>query len=74
MIRWPQQIIENLSSTIFLTSGKSLQRKGLTLMEYTKEEAVAKLMSELEKGRRSGEEEGWFTLEEVERELGIADV
>ena len=71
MICWPQQIIENLSSTIFLTSGKSLQRKGLTLMEYTKEEAVAKLMSELEKGWKSGEEQGWLSLEEVEAQLGI---
>lgn len=71
MICWPQQIIENLSSTIFLTSGKSLQRKGLTLMEYTREEAVAKLMSELEKGWKSGEEQGWLSLEEVEAQLGI---
>ena len=71
MICWPQQIIENLSSTIFLTSGKSLQHKGLTLMEYTREEAVAKLMSELEKGWKSGEEQGWLSLEEVEAQLGI---
>lgn len=31
----------------------------------TKEEAVAKLMEELEKGWKSGEEEGWLSLEEV---------
>lgn len=48
-----------------------MQRKGLTLMEYTKEEAVAKLMSELEKGWKSGEEQGWLSLEEVEAQLGI---
>lgn len=40
-------------------------------MEYTKEEAVAKLMSELEKGWKSGEEQGWLSLEEVEAQLGI---
>ena len=34
-------------------------------MEYTKEEAVAKLMSELEKGWKSGEEEGWLSAEDV---------
>ena len=34
-------------------------------MEYTREEAVAKLMSELEKGWKSGEEEGWLTAEDV---------
>ena len=48
-----------------------MQRKGLTLMDYTKEEAVAKLMSELEKGWKSGEEQGWLSLEEVEAQLGI---
>ena len=34
-------------------------------MEYTKEEAVAKLMSELEKGWKSGEKEGWISAEDV---------
>lgn len=29
------------------------------------------LMNELTKGRKSGEEEGWFTLKEVEKNLGI---
>ena len=37
--------------------------------EYEKMLAMKKLLSELEKGRRSGEKEGYFTLEEVEREL-----
>ena len=39
--------------------------------EYERMKAVQWLMGELEKGRRSGEEEGYFTLEEVEKELGI---
>ena len=34
-------------------------------MEYTREEAVAKLMSELEKGWKSGEEKGWLSAEDV---------
>jgi hypothetical protein len=33
--------------------------------------ARQKLLAELEKGRRSGEEEGYFTIDEVERELGL---
>jgi len=40
-------------------------------MKYTREEAVAKLMTELEKGWKSGEEQGWLSLEEVEIQLGI---
>jgi len=54
-----------------VTSRKLLRRKELTIMEYTREEAVAKLMSELEKGWKSGEEQGWLSLEEVEAQLGI---
>ena len=34
-------------------------------MEYTREEAIAKLMEELEKGWKSGEEEGWLSAEDV---------
>ena len=31
-----------------------------------KEEAVNRLLSEIEKGRKSGETEGWLSAEEVE--------
>lgn len=34
-------------------------------MEYTREQAVASLMAELEKGWKSGEEEGWLSAEDV---------
>lgn len=32
-----------------------------------KEQALQQLLAELEKGRKSGETEGWLTLEEVEK-------
>ena len=41
--------------------------------QYEKLMAMQKLMTELEKGRRSGEEQGYFSLEDVEKELGIHD-
>ena len=41
--------------------------------EYEKKEAAIKLMVELEKGRISGEKEGWQTLEEVRKEFGIGN-
>ena len=34
-------------------------------------QATIRLMNDLAKGRRSGETEGWLTLEEVEEHLGI---
>ena len=33
--------------------------------DYEREQAVLQLMSELAKGRRSGETEGWLTPEEI---------
>ena len=39
---------------------------------YEKTQATLKLMNELAKGRKSGEEKGWLTLEAVEEHLGIA--
>ena len=37
--------------------------KGKTM---NKEEAVNRLLSEIEKGRKSGETEGWLSADEVE--------
>jgi len=37
------------------------------------QEAKAKLLAELEKGIRSGEEKGWLTADEVETRLGVRD-
>ena len=39
--------------------------------DYEKKEAAIKLMMELEKGRNSGEKEGWYTLEEIRKEYSI---
>lgn len=34
---------------------------------------ILRLMNELAKGRKSGEEKGWRTLEAVEKSLGIVN-
>ena len=39
--------------------------------DYEKTQAGIKLMTELAKGRKSGEEQGWETIESVEAALGI---
>jgi len=39
--------------------------------EYEKKEAAMKLVMELEKGRLSGEREGWHTLEKIRKEFGL---
>lgn len=58
-------------SPVFLTKNGRGKYAIVDLREYEKLQATIKLMAELEKGRRSGEEEGWLTVEEVEQELGI---
>ena len=40
------------------------------LRNYT--EVLRDLMNEIAKGRRSGETEGWLSMEAVEESLGIA--
>ena len=39
--------------------------------EYEKTQASIKLMTALAQGEKSGEEKGWFSLNEVETELGL---
>ena len=52
----------------------SINKTIIARMEnYMKKQAAIKLMAELEKGRISGEKEGWQTLEEVRKEFGLAN-
>lgn len=60
-----------VGSPVFLTKNGRGRYAIVDIGDYTKTEATLRLLSELEKGRRSGETEGWLTLEEVEESLGI---
>ena len=60
-----------VGSPVFLTKNGRGRYAILDLRDYEKTQATLKLMSDLEKGRRSGEEKGWLSLEEVEKYLGI---
>ena len=43
----------------------------LDMQDFEKMQATLRVMNELAKGRKSGEEKGWLTLENVEKHLGI---
>lgn len=43
------------------------------MQDYERTQTTLRLMNELAKGRKSGEQKGWLTLEAVEKNLGIAD-
>ena len=62
-----------VGAPVFLTKNGRGRYAILDIQDYEKIQATLRLMSELAKGRRSGETEGWLTLEEVESHLGIAD-
>lgn len=58
---------------VFLTKNGRGRYAILDMRDYEKTRATLRLMDELAKGRRSGETEGWLTVEEVEKELGITE-
>ena len=58
-------------SPVFLTKNGRGRYAIVDMQDYEKTQATRRLMNELAKGRRSGETEGWLTLEEVEAHLGI---
>ena len=57
---------------VFLTKNGRGRYALLDIRDYEKMQATIRLMNDLAKGRRSGETEGWLTLEEAEEHLGIA--
>ena len=59
-------------SPVFLTKNGRGKYAILDMEDYEKTQATIRLMNEIAKGRRSGETEGWLTMEAVEKNLGIA--
>lgn len=57
---------------VFLTKNGRGKYAIVDMQDYEKTQATIQLMNELAKGRKSGEEKGWLTLEAVEDHLGIA--
>jgi prevent-host-death family protein len=68
------EVLKDISkgSPVFLTKNGRGRYVILDMEEYEKTQAAIKLMSELEKGRISGEQEGWYSLTEVRKELGLS--
>lgn len=58
---------------VFLTKNGRGRYAIVDMEEYEKTQATIKLMAALAKGEKSGEEKGWFSLDEVEAGLGITN-
>lgn len=59
---------------VFLTKNGRGRYAIVDMKEYEKMQATIKLMGELAKGEKSGRDQGWLSLEQVEAELGITNV
>lgn len=62
-----------VGAPVFLTKNGHGRYAILDMRDFERAQATIQLMSELAKGRKSGEEEGWLTLEAVEKSLGIVN-
>ena len=56
-------------SPVYLTKNGRGRYVIQDMEDFEKKEATIRLMAELEKGRLSGEKEGWYTLEEIRKEF-----
>ena len=65
------EVLKNIKtgSPVYLTKNGRGRYVILEIGDYEKKEAAIRLMSDLEKGRISGEKEGWYTLEEIRKEF-----
>ncbi len=61
----------SVGEPVFLTKNGRGKFAIMDINEYEKLKVSLKLMSKLAQGERTGKEEGWMTIEEVEAELGI---
>lgn len=62
-----------VGSPVFLTKNGHGRYAILDMQDFEKTQATLRLMNELAKGQKSGEEKGWLTLEAVEKNLGIVN-
>ena len=58
---------------VFLTKNGRGRYVIVDMEDYEKTQAAIKLMAEIARGERAGEKDGWLSLEEVKRDLGITN-
>lgn len=58
-------------SPVYLTKNGRGRYVVVDIEEYERDKAKLTLLSELAKGMKSGNEEGWLTLEDFDKKFGI---
>ena len=62
-----------VGAPVFLTKNGHGRYALLDMHDYEKMQSTLELMSEIMKGRKSGEEKGWLDMDAVEAGLGLAN-
>ena len=62
-----------VGAPVFLTKNGHGRYALLDMHDYERMQSTLELMSEIEKGRKSGEEKGWLEMDAVEARLGITN-
>ncbi len=60
-----------VGAPVFLTKNGRGKYAIMDMQDFERTQATLQLMNELSKGRKSGDEKGWRSLEAVEKNLGI---
>lgn len=61
----------SVGAPVFLTKNGRGRYAIMDMKDFEKMQATLQLLNELARGKESGERNGWNTLEEVEKALGI---
>ena len=56
---------------VFLTKNGRGRYALMDITDYEKTQATIKLMSQLALGEKAGREQGWLTIDELEKSLGV---
>jgi prevent-host-death family protein len=62
----------DVGEPVFLTKNGRGRYVIVDMEDYEKTQATIKLITELVKGKMAGDDQGWLSVEDVERDLGIA--
>ena len=62
-----------VGAPVFLTKNGHGRYALLDMQDYEKMQSTLELMSEIERGRKSGEDKGWLDMDAVEARLGAAN-
>lgn len=61
----------SVGEPVFLTKNGRGRYVLIDIEDYEKTNATIKLLTELSKGEKSGKDNGWMSIEEVEKSLGV---